>query len=484
MKILHTIILSVIFLTLTPFVYSQNELPQKSDSIVHIDGTEYYIHTVVKGETAYSLSRSYGITLETLYENNPNAVYGLRFGETLQIPVVSEQTTITPPVVGAVEKPTILSFDASDLLKSRDSICISEWNTKKKYTVALILPFAASRLAATLSSSSKKNTRHGLESTSAKYLSFYNGVKLALDSLAAKGLNICLNVYDIHKSGDMEQLLAKPEMQNTDLIIGIIYADAFKKIADFSNEHQIPLINVASSRNDILQEYPNVAKIVPDEDIVGHTAQRILPEDDNVNILIVRKSATAYSKSVERLKMLYPRHKEFLGEGKSMSSAASLLDAHKMNYVFMFSENTMDVLDVMRVFDEKRKQFDVTLIGYPNWHNINELDLRYAHNLKLHFIVPQAIDYNEQYVKDFVYMFRARFNNEPNLLAFQGYDIAYNFIYAVGTFGNNCLECFNYIRHHFLSTGDIVFDNTPGNGYNNQYWNIYTVQEYEIIWIP
>jgi hypothetical protein len=138
----------------------------------------------------------------------------------------------------------------------------------------------------------------------------------------------------------------------------------------------------------------------------------------------------------------------------------------------------------MRIFDEKRKQYDITLIGYPNWNAIEKLDYRYAHNLKLHFIVPQVVDYNEQRIKDFVYMFRARFNNDPDLSAFQGYDITYNFLYALGMFGDNCFECFDQIPHHFLSTGEIIFDNTPGNGYNNQSWDIYTVKEYEIVRIP
>jgi len=560
MKLLRTIILAVIFLTMTQFVYSQSELPPKSDSIVRVGDMEYYIHTVAKGETAYSLSKSYGITLEVLYENNPDAVYGLRFGETLRIPVISEKTTVTPPVADEPEKRYVYDFieyrttkkeplvDIAnrfqvslqelkqrnprlgnnvaknevvfipiqkkatevllepkktsvqqpemtvssssdvfwDLLKSKDSLCVNGWDTKKKYTVALILPFSAERLATTLSSSTaKKNVRQNLESMSVKYLSFYHGVALALDSLAAQGLNIRLNVYDINRDWrEVDRLLEKPEMRTTDLIIGIIYADAFKKIADFSKQYHIPLINVASSRNDILQDYPNVAKIVPDESVISHAAQRIVSEDDNVNILIIRRNATAYSRSVEKITTLYPHYKEFLSDGKSMSSAVPLLDSRKPNFVFMFNENTTEVLDLMRVFDEIRRQYDVTLVGYPNWNNIGELDYRYAHNLKLHFIVPQVVDYNEQRVKDFVYMFRNRFDNDPNLLAFQGYDIAYNFIFAMGMFGQNCLECFNYIPHHFLSTGDVIFNNTPGNGYNNQYWNIYTVQEYEIVRIP
>jgi len=717
-----------IFMTQNQTVYSQNVLSQKSDSIIHINDKEYYYHIVAKGETAYSLSKLYEIALETLYENNPDAVYGLRLGEPLMIPVFSEKinhapttvktedndlyifhqvkkgetyysiaqkyqvtvasirnanpalseilpdnvtlriphdqktlsdiktqqnsktseniyivhtgetlqsiaktlntTTselikanpnilngltdgdaikIPPPsvtdkktetlqnrhivkhgetiysisknygvridsllaknkkivnnhiVVGdtliipnykhlydfieyrtekkeplvdianrfqislnelqrrnprlgnnvtkneivfipvqkkasgltngqtssGLQSETIVSTsEVFDLLQSKDAICIGGWDTKKKYTVALIMPFSANKLASALSSGTRKNVRPKTDYPSIKYLAFYHGVVLALDSLADKGLNVCLNVYDITDNTQMDQLLAKSEMKKTDLIIGIISADLFKKITDFSNQYNIPLVNVTSPRNDIIKGNPNVAKITPDESTFYNAARQIAPENSNNNILIVRRNESSYSRSVENFKTLYPQCREFLSEGKSMTSALSLLDVHKPNFVFMFSESTPEILDMMRVLDEKRKQYDITLIGFPRWNNIEKMDFNYAQNLKLHFIVPHVVDYKESGVKEFVYIYRARFNSDPDLAAFQGYDIAYNFIYSLGMFGNHCFECFNHIPHHFLSTGNIIFNRTPADGCNNQYWNIYTVKDYEVIRIP
>ena len=521
MKLLRIITLAVIFLTLTHSVYSQN-------------GTSpSYYHVVKQGETVYGISKTYGIQIDSLLSNNRKIINNhIVVGDTLIIPsyknvydFIEYRTTKKESLVEIANRfqvslqelkkrnthlgnnvaknevvfipaqkktpnmfsdpETLSSSDVLDLLKSKDSLCIGEWDTKKKYTVALILPFSANKSITSLSSTSKKSIAQKLEAPFVKYISFYQGVVLALDSLAEKGLSVSLNVYDISKNEmEMDRLLEKPEMPTTDLIIGFIYAEVFKKIADFSNQYNIPLINVASPRNDILQGYPNVAKIMPDEGVVSHVAQRIVPEDENVNILIIRRNTTVHSKNAEDLKALYPYHKEFLNEGKGMSSVVSFLDSHKPNFVFMFSSNTTEILDVMRIFDEKRKQYDVTLVGYPNWNNIEKLDYNYAHNIKLHFVVPQSVNYDEQSVKDFVSTFRSRFNNDPNMSAFQGYDIAYNFLSAMGMFGRNCFECFDQIPHHFLSTGEIIFDHTPGNGYNNQYWNIYTVRDYEIVRIP
>ncbi len=60
---------------------------EKSKDKVIISGVPYYIHLVKKGETAYSISKAYNITLEELNKENPPAVYGLKEGQALRLPV-------------------------------------------------------------------------------------------------------------------------------------------------------------------------------------------------------------------------------------------------------------------------------------------------------------------------------------------------------------------------------------------------------------
>jgi LysM repeat protein len=60
---------------------------ERSKDKVIISGTAYYIHYVKKGETAYSISRAYGVTVDELTKENPPALYGVKEGQTLRIPV-------------------------------------------------------------------------------------------------------------------------------------------------------------------------------------------------------------------------------------------------------------------------------------------------------------------------------------------------------------------------------------------------------------
>lgn len=60
---------------------------ERSKNKVVISGVAYYIHQVKKGETAYSISKAYGISVEVLTRENPPAVYGINEGQSLRIPV-------------------------------------------------------------------------------------------------------------------------------------------------------------------------------------------------------------------------------------------------------------------------------------------------------------------------------------------------------------------------------------------------------------
>ncbi|MBK7713208.1 MAG: LysM peptidoglycan-binding domain-containing protein [Bacteroidales bacterium] len=88
---------AIILLIFSQSAWSQVAVERSKDKMV-IAGVPYYIHQVKKGETAYSISKAYVITVEDLTKENPPAVYGLNEGQTLRIPVkpVSESAVSQP----------------------------------------------------------------------------------------------------------------------------------------------------------------------------------------------------------------------------------------------------------------------------------------------------------------------------------------------------------------------------------------------------
>lgn len=72
-------IVSLAFLTL-----AAQDIPS-GDRVIE-EGTSYYLHTVKAGETLYSISKRYQVSLEEVNRVNPTASVGIRHGDVLRIP--------------------------------------------------------------------------------------------------------------------------------------------------------------------------------------------------------------------------------------------------------------------------------------------------------------------------------------------------------------------------------------------------------------
>jgi LysM repeat protein len=53
-----------------------------------IGGVQYFLHSVKKGETIFSISKAYGITTDQLVRNNPGSAGGIKEAQVLRIPVM------------------------------------------------------------------------------------------------------------------------------------------------------------------------------------------------------------------------------------------------------------------------------------------------------------------------------------------------------------------------------------------------------------
>jgi LysM repeat protein len=104
-SMIKTMAVVIILLIFSHDARAQVVVERSKDKVV-ISGVTYYIHQVKKGETAYSIARAYGITVEELTKENPPAVYGINMGQTLRIPF--------KPVTDETVSPSEISKDNHD----------------------------------------------------------------------------------------------------------------------------------------------------------------------------------------------------------------------------------------------------------------------------------------------------------------------------------------------------------------------------------
>lgn len=69
------------------FAHSQAITPDSLPTPATIDGKQYYLHPIVKGNTLYSISKQYGIAINDLKLANQEIWNSMRIGDTLKVPL-------------------------------------------------------------------------------------------------------------------------------------------------------------------------------------------------------------------------------------------------------------------------------------------------------------------------------------------------------------------------------------------------------------
>lgn len=119
-NIKRCVLFALLLLVAMPFASAQTDEP-----VTTINGKQYYVHKVKKGETFWGLSKTYNVSVEELMELNPEAASGLKADAVINIPVTKNQSvsvtpvapkpTVTEPQTVVVEpKPTIESPTVSE----------------------------------------------------------------------------------------------------------------------------------------------------------------------------------------------------------------------------------------------------------------------------------------------------------------------------------------------------------------------------------
>ncbi|MDR0695082.1 MAG: LysM peptidoglycan-binding domain-containing protein [Prevotellaceae bacterium] len=549
---------------------------QKSTEKTRINGKVYYIHVVQKGQTLYSLSKAYGVTIQQLTENNPDLSGGLKEGQSIRIPVLASELSAPPaPTSGAPAKEpakepakvsarpayhlvkpgetlpdiadkyevpaatlqqlnpeaffkgklqpgTLLQIPpaagekitgaVADTASARDVTGMQEalyadtslyytvqpqetlWGIAKRYhttvqelrrlnptafvneelqtgailqlhalvetpvyrdleaapaglpaqpftgtvKVALLLPLLRD-MDDTLTARSKSPEN---------FFSFYEGALLAIENLKQEGLSLELSVYDSFYDKDVEALLQRGVLQQQDIIIGPVYADNFKPVAQLAKEYRIKIVSPLDPHTEEQTiDNPYVWQLSPpaycrQKKLTDHVlAQKqaniiLIYHEDGREALLMQEYKHLLGERMDSVKML--AHQVVKGAAVR-DTLEKLLVEDKMNCVLVASHDDALVSDIaanLYLFTF-RNRYNITLYGTERWRNFETVDIKYLHTLNLHLVVPFFVDYSAERVQKFVAGFYEKYKTDPSQYAFQGYDTFDYFLRAIMRYGKN-----------------------------------------------
>ena len=304
-------------------------------------------HVVQSGETIWSLSRKYSVSVELIKKSNSSISDNLQIGQVLLIPIQTADTNnIIEPIIKnpinplegpcdsiiihkVLKRETLYSLSkkynvtsASIIevnnglkkgLKKGEEIRIklkkidcdeheidiektdslNSWNTdviklKSIYNVALMLPFFLDKneLVKINCPPLKKCPPH---SNTIPAINLYNGVIMALDSLKKAGLKINLYVFDTQNDTSViNNIINSDTIKNVDLIIGPYFRQPVKKVINYAKINNINVITPGKIPNHALHNNSNLTKVIPSKfnqivELANFTGKNCM--DDNIILI-------------------------------------------------------------------------------------------------------------------------------------------------------------------------------------------------------
>jgi len=434
----------------------------KKPQSAKIDESKFTQHLVVSGDNYYQLRLKYGVDEEEILKYNPELKNGLKAGKTILIPVKSKAE---------------IASDAVSDKETREDRQVAPPKAKsseQELNVGLYLPISAAVV------DSMKPTAKTLS-----FLSFYQGALMAVDQLSKTGLKVKLYVYDTEKSeAKAEILVKKPEFLSLDLLIGPVYPEGQKIISELSAKNRIPMVSPLSADDKFTKINPAYFQVNPVKKLrIEATADYILQEFPKEKIIFLESNAASETRQIRD----YLDNKR-VAQGtqgglsvpynlwtKGIEELERQLQADRSNILVMADMNEVNVSIAMNRLALLSKKYPLILIGIQEFTRMQSIETESLHSVNLRFLSTFFVNYNTPAVSTFVENFKNEFGTEPNLFAFQGYDVTTFFLKSLQKSSNLSSQIaagkddgLLHASYHFSKVSDL-------GGYTN---DNFTVVEY------
>ncbi|MEI6123656.1 MAG: LysM peptidoglycan-binding domain-containing protein [Bacteroidota bacterium] len=426
------------------------------------------IHIVQKNETLYSIAKQYSITVDELKKLNSGLTDALQLGQQLKVPLLDL-------VQKHVIKDTIIPFECgkTDLLST--------------YNIGIMIPFYLDH------SSSIDTGNVDIPTTSYKSLSFiqfYEGIRMALDSLEKAGLSLKVYFYDVAEDTNATfDLLKKPEFAFMNLIIGPLFSNNFTIVSSWAKQHAVPIINPFTNKNDLIKDNPFAFKLITS---LQSESKQIIGFIENTysdcNLIIVHndkeKEFADSLKNIADKEVLLKKSKLSISmvnySTEGLTGITKNLSETNTNIIITLMDGEAFVSSYLRNLNSLAYQHKIVLFGKKNWEDYSSLEIEYLMNLNTHIYTNSFIDFKNNKTQDFILNFRNTYKTDPDYYAFQGYDIMIYYGYALKNYGRNFQNCISKYSPELLET-NFSFQKTVDGGFENTLGIIYRYEDYKML---
>ena len=472
-----------------------------TDPFVQQDDKFYY-HKVLKGETFYSIARLYKIKPKRLLKFNEGYAQNqpLAVGAVVKLPLAEidlsvlgeeeieasvgkkqeirpvrpvrnetvkkvEEASVTDILQNALmqknekteqepEKETTTVIGATDKMEIPDYISEVVMPVDPFVKVALLLPFSAKDYPVFVDTLVEKMPVQ-ISARSEQFISFYEGVLLAVDSLKNQGYKVNLKVFDTERSAEkMYTMVDEIDRLHPDLIIGPVYGSVYKALMDDLTNKNIPVIYPLSSRSEEFGVYPDFIQVNPSMKALTVAMSDWLREEaEEANLVCLNLTGNEVSHSdLEDIRLF----KEYMHRIGSMNfydwnTSAVPLDGLRLqllpdreNIIILPTTKEAEVSKILPVLSALTDGYRITVVGFPEWQAFTSVDHETYFKLNTKIFTYSYVDNTTEPAKRFALKYRKYFYTEPNNLAYKAFDMSLYFIELAAKYRDRTLDALEF----------------------------------------
>ncbi len=315
---------------------------------------------------------------------------------------------------------------SNDLFAQTDSLA-------KRYTVAVFMPLY-------LDSAFDAAGEYRYDKNFPKFinpgLEFYQGIKLAADSLKTEKVALDIEIFDTRSASQtLQQQLSTPAVQHAGLIIGHVTPAESKMLAAEAFKNNIPFINANLPNDAGISKNPSLV-------ILNSTLQT---HCEGIYRFLQRNYATSPVIIFRKKGNMEDRLQTYFSEAEKNTSGVKLkiryvlLDENKPAPVQQYLDSTKLIITIAGSMDETFgkslaqqlastiETYPSLLIGMPTWDAITDFNKKEYKGLNIIYTTPFYNAKTDKTSLSIANYFKTVLYSRPSDMVFRGYECMYRF---------------------------------------------------------
>ncbi|HWD87841.1 MAG TPA: ABC transporter substrate-binding protein [Mucilaginibacter sp.] len=351
----------------------------------------------------------------------------------------------------------------------------------KVSSITMLLPFDLDNL-------NPGNQYNASSLTSANLsLDYYQGFKLALDSLTAKGYNFKLQVFDTKdQTAEAQHLAYEAPIRASNLVVGPVFPDDIQAFADILSGPPKPVVSPLSPASPSRVKNANLVTVATPLEYHARSVAGFINERYKTNKIFILRSGfsdeykyiTPFTKALDSLSKNKTRIIKPVIKHGNLDGLIPQLSTSEENIFVVPSTDQAFLMVTLRSLDSLSKKYPVTVFGHPNWLKFSYLKPELLQDIKAHITTTDRVDYKSPAITEFTRLYRKTYHIEPTHYAMMGFDEGMYFgeLLGKGDSNFNDLDQADFTgllnKYHFVKK--------PGLGWINTHVNVLEYANFEL----